>query len=327
MAFAVRASAASQCADTLPIDASQADEALLRAELAGGRLSVTDSERCEGARVILGRTSEGWHLTLETNERRTLVERDVKTMHHAAVWLESWLEVDPDASPARAEVATPIPTDVESSVTRDTPVSAELVSGARWQAPLGVRAIAIGATSGAKPWLGAEITPQWFAHGTFWLGPDFVLARQARDTAGVRRDLLAGSAAAGFRWPIYRRLRLSPTLSTGLAYVNTERSGATSTVTRRSFVPDLSAALDLELFVSNRVALSIGVGARTLLPAFTASTSNTPSAAQVRTERDDDDRNPENDVGAAPVALAPASVPRAMASLRLGFALAFGREP
>ena len=89
MTWVKPASASSDCASTLRIEAPNAIRSSFRSRLAQGRLANVPEANCRGSVVKLNPLGTGWKLAFTSGS--AAVSREVISTELAAVWVESWL--------------------------------------------------------------------------------------------------------------------------------------------------------------------------------------------------------------------------------------------
>jgi hypothetical protein len=151
-----RAEPSASCAGVLSIDAAAVDAIRLGQELAAGILGALDAESCEGVRVTLTGGEESLHVSVEQGGR--LVERDVDSLEHAAVWIESWLAPADSLPPAVAtEEGSPESTAASSAPSHRFETRFELLGTVSLAGDLSM-------------WMGPELAVTSRLTRAFWLG-------------------------------------------------------------------------------------------------------------------------------------------------------------
>jgi len=199
---------ADSCALSLSIEAADEDTLQLRQELVAGLLGEITAPSCADARVSVIPASSGLVVSVDQGGRS--VVREVDSLHHAALWIESWLVPVggvPSTNPPAEGVALEAVTEDDVLFPGAPPPPRHHV-----ETRLALE-MAISVGGDQMVWFGPDLTVTALLTPSFWLGGALGLSFWAQDDlAGVTMigdvPVLRAALRAGGRLRFSERLSL-----------------------------------------------------------------------------------------------------------------------
>ncbi len=289
------------CVDVIGIEASPQDQRDLRKLLRRGSLSSLSNESCRDYQVKLSRgKDQGWTVSMASRSSTRKFERQVTKLSYAATWIEAWTQSGFAATvnePESAPKELPAPAVAVPSVA-STPASIFL----------GLEPL-VAVTSRGYGLVGTSLFAGYPAHRSPWFGFELGLATQFdTDGADYRRAYWAGPMVGG-SLALSEHLRLRPAVSLGV--MGSAASIGGQSANAASLYAGISA--DVELDVTEHLALSAGFDARLLFENLSGASNSTV------TQIDDD-----GEVETSNISTVTSSLGQVWCALRLGVVWHFG---